>query len=424
VVADHFVRTLGLLTIVMVIAAVSAPAPVTAQERTEVFRIESEAGTPVAELAIFRPADGAMFRASDLASLGATIEAGDDGAVITWGDHVIEVSSGTPVARVDGIAVQLVVPPVRVRGEFYIPVQLLTDVLPDRAPDLLLSDGSSWRAILADADVPGGAVGAPGAATDPGDRTVGDRAVGDRPVAVEITGPRVVIIDPGHGGDDPGAVGPSGVREKDVALGVARHLADILDGDPDFEVHLTRSDDRLVPLWERGPRATELKGERPGLFVSLHTNAVGDRGVRGFETYFLSDGRMTEHERRVVALENAAMGFGERSGTDLSTDPELGSILSDLRNFDHQRWSADLAEEVQVQLERVHPANNRGVKQGPLAVITNSIMPSVLVELGFISNASEEELLASDDFQRVSAEALAGAIRSFFERYPPGAGSR
>jgi len=392
-------------------AAMLSPSPLAAQERTEVFRVESEAGMPVADLAVFRPTDGAMLRLLDLEGLGASIEFDGAWAVITWGDHVIDVGAGIPVARVDGVPVQFVVAPARVQGEFFIPVQLLTDILPDRAPDLLLSDGSSWRAILPEH----GAVAA-------GTGTPVDSV--DRPASAEITGPRVVIIDPGHGGDDPGAVGPSGVREKDVALGVARELADILDDDPYFEVHLTRSDDRLVPLWERGPRATELKGERPGLFVSLHTNAVGDRDVRGFETYFLSDGRMTEHERRVVALENAAMGFGQRAGTDLSADPELGSILSDLPNFDHQRWSADLAEEVQNQLERVHPANNRGVKQGPLAVITNSIMPSVLVELGFISNVTEEELLASDGFQRESAEALAEAIRSFFERYPPGAGPR
>lgn len=399
----------GLLVVVSMI-----PSMLTGQERTEAFRVENEAGTPVAELTIFRSGGAAMVRLADLEGLGASIETRDDGATVRWGDHVIEVSSGSPIARVDGVPVQLVVAPARMRGRFYIPVQLLTDVLPDRAPDLLMSDGSSWRAILADSGDPGVEVVPADPSTDPS----------DSPVAPEVSGPRVVIIDPGHGGDDPGAVGPSGIREKDVALGVARELAAILEDDPDFEVHLTRSDDRLVPLWERGPRATELKGERPGLFVSLHTNAVGDRDVRGFETYFLSDGRMTEHERRVVALENAAMGFGQRTGTDLSADPELGSILSDLRNFDHQRWSADLAEEVQVQLERIHPANNRGVKQGPLAVITNSIMPSVLVELGFISNASEEELLASDEFQRESARALADAIRSFFERYPPGAGSQ
>jgi N-acetylmuramoyl-L-alanine amidase len=196
----------------------------------------------------------------------------------------------------------------------------------------------------------------------------------------------------------------------------------VLEDDPAFEVHLTRDDDRLVPLWERGPVATELKGERPGLFVSIHMNAVSDRGVRGFETYFLSDRRMTEHERRVVALENAAMAFGVRRGTEASDDPELGSILSDLRNFDHQRWSADLAAVVQENLERVHPATNRGVKQGPLAVITNSLMPSVLVELGFISNRDEERMLSDAAFQRSAAESLADAIREFFDRYPPGTG--
>jgi len=308
---------------------------------------------------------------------------------------------------VDGGVVQLAIAPVEAAGDFYAPLQLFTDVLPDRAPDLVVSDGSSWRAIVLD---DAGVSASPGSEAPP---------LRDALLPAEISGPRVIVIDPGHGGPDPGAVGPTGVREKDVALAVALLLADELDDDPEFEVHLTRRVDELVPLWERGPAATELKGERPGLFMSIHTNAVSDRSVRGFETYFLGEAR-TEDARRLEALENAAMAFGDRPGVDLSADPELGSILNELRNFDHQHWSADLAGVVQEKLEEVHPSRNRGVKQGLLAVITNSIMPSVLVELGFISHPDEERILASDEFQVELAEALAEAVREFFQRYPPG----
>jgi N-acetylmuramoyl-L-alanine amidase len=374
----------------------------------DTFRVEDSSGAVVAELAVRRHDGAAMIRVGDLGQLGAVVRDVGETLALEWAGHEVLLEPGVPVVTLDGVVVQVVIAPLRSGGDVYAPMQLFTDVLPDRAPDVLLSDGSSWRAILVDD---------PGAGRSAADA---DRVAGTE---APYQGPRVVVIDPGHGGDDPGAVGPTGVREKDVALAVARALADVLAGDPEFEVHLTRSDDRLVPLWERGPVATALKGERPGLFLSIHMNAVSDRSVRGFETYFLSDGRMTEHERRVVALENAAMAFGPRSGRDLSADPELGSILSELRNFDHQRWSADLAGVVQDRLEGVHPAANRGVKQGPLAVITNSIMPSVLVELGFISNREEERMLAEAEFQRSAAEALAEAVREFFDRYPPGAGA-
>jgi N-acetylmuramoyl-L-alanine amidase len=228
------------------------------------------------------------------------------------------------------------------------------------------------------------------------------------------------VIDPGHGGDDPGAIGSGGTREKDVALAMSLALAREFADDPGIEVRLTRDRDETVPLWSRGESATEWKGERPGVFVSIHANALPDRtGVRGFETYFLSEAR-DEHERRVAALENAPLENGPSRGGSASADPLLGAILQDLRTFDHQHWSADLANEVQRELSEFHPGPDRGVKQAPFAVITNSLMPSVLVEVGFITNPEEERLLSQQNFHRESAEAMARAIRRFFDRYPPG----
>jgi N-acetylmuramoyl-L-alanine amidase len=201
---------------------------------------------------------------------------------------------------------------------------------------------------------------------------------------------------------------------------MARALQRELSSDPEIEVRLTRDGDVAVPLWSRGETATSWKGERPGVFISIHANALPDRtGVRGFETYFLSEAR-DEHERRVAALENAPLGATGAGAATGAGDPLLGAILRDLRTFDHQHWSADLAEEVQRELGGFHPGPDRGVKQGPFAVITNSLMPSVLVEVGFITNPEEERLLTRDDFHRQSAQAIARAIRRFFERYPPG----
>jgi len=230
-----------------------------------------------------------------------------------------------------------------------------------------------------------------------------------------------VVIDAGHGGRDPGAKGPGGTQEKDVALGIAEALARVLREDPGLEVHLTRDRDELIPLWQRGELATGWKGERHGIFVSIHANALpNSRSTRGFETYFLSEAR-TEHERRVAALENASMELEDRSGAPAS-DPDLNFILTELRNLDHQHWSALLADLIQRELDPVHPGPDRGVKQGPFAVITNALMPAVLLEVGFITNPEEERLLRQESFQEDSARAVAKAIREFFRRYPPNGG--
>jgi N-acetylmuramoyl-L-alanine amidase len=238
--------------------------------------------------------------------------------------------------------------------------------------------------------------------------------------ALDHTARPVVIIDPGHGGQDPGARGPAGVREKDVALAIALELARELEQGGDVDVHLTRATDRQVPLWERGEWATGIKGDRPGVFISIHANSDASLAARGFETYLLSEAR-TEHERRVAALENAAFRAPGATDDPLAADPALDFILKDLNNLDHQHWSALLAELVQARIEPIHSGPNRGVKQAPLAVITNALMPAVLLEVGFISNRTEERLLASRDFQANAARALAGAVRDFFERYPSGA---
>jgi N-acetylmuramoyl-L-alanine amidase len=230
---------------------------------------------------------------------------------------------------------------------------------------------------------------------------------------------RVVVIDPGHGGFDPGSLGPAGLREKDVALAVGLALASALDTVPNLEVHLTRDRDVSIPIWERGEMATRLRGERPGILISIHANALDDPAPRGLETYFLSEAR-TEHERRVAALENAPAALAGDGGAAQTEDAGLAFILNELRNLDHIHWSADLAAVVHESVAAVHPSRDRGVRQAPLAVITNALMPSILIELGFISNPIEERLLDDEAFQTEAAAAMADAVVAFFQRYPPG----
>ncbi len=349
---------------------------------------------------------------------------------------------GSPYLLWDGDPFQMADAAYRFDGELHVPLQLVVDLFPG-----LLPRAYGWdrdRRILRVAEGPsaalplpppsqGGTPSSPPGTTPatPGDSATdapGDSLDGDAPGPVaERPGraPRVVVIDPGHGGDDPGAVGPGGTREKDVALAVGLALARVLSGDPELEVHLTRDRDVQVPIWERGEQATRWKGDRPGVFVSIHANGLPGRpDVRGFETYFLSEAR-TEHERRVAAAENAPLyrdGGADRPPPE--DDPLLAGILRDLRTFDHQHWSALFADLVQQELGTFHPGPDRGVKQGPFAVITNALMPSVLVEVGFVTHREEERLLTRPEFHQDTAEALARAIRSFFQRYPAGSAYR
>jgi N-acetylmuramoyl-L-alanine amidase len=325
----------------------------------------------------------------------------------------IVLEAGSPFVLWDGEPVQMLHAPYRFGDDLYMPVQLVADLLPGFFPRAYEWDPRGRTLRVEGAPLPG--VTAP--------RT--DTVRGPEPVYAERDDrPRLVVIDPGHGGHDTGAIGPGGTMEKDVALSFALALARELTDDPRYEVRLTRDSDVFVPLWERGARATEWKGDRPGLFLSIHANALADRpGVRGFETYFLSEAR-TEHERRVAAAENAPLQLERPEDAPPVDDPLLAAIIRDLRTFDHQHWSALLADLVQQEFATFHPGPDRGVKQGPFAVITNSLMPSVLIEVGFISNREEERLIGQPEFQRQTAQALARSIERFFARYPPGSPSR
>lgn len=224
---------------------------------------------------------------------------------------------------------------------------------------------------------------------------------------------RLVVVDAGHGGVDPGARGPGGTREKTVALAVARRLADILRKNPGYEVRMTRDRDTLIALRDRTRMANRWREEgQPALFISIHCNANTSRSARGFETYFLSEAK-TEDARRVEQMENAAQKYEEDGGGKV--DP-LSFILHDLRQNKYLRDSNDWAGIIQDELAEIHPGPNRGVKQAGFYVLNGAFMPAVLVEIGFISNPAEEEVLASARHQRLIAERLARSVHAFFDR--------
>jgi N-acetylmuramoyl-L-alanine amidase len=227
---------------------------------------------------------------------------------------------------------------------------------------------------------------------------------------------KLVVVDAGHGGVDPGARGPGGTREKDVTLAVARKLAAILRDDPTLDVRMTRERDTLIALKDRPRRANlwreEGGAERPALFISIHANAHRSASARGFETYFLSEAK-TEDARRVAEMENAAQRYETEGPQEL--DP-LSFIFHDLRQNLYLRESGDWADLIQDRLDPVHPGPDRGVKQAGFVVLNGAFMPAVLVEIGFITNATEEKLISSGEHQQEIARQLARAITEFFDR--------
>lgn len=224
---------------------------------------------------------------------------------------------------------------------------------------------------------------------------------------------RLVVIDPGHGGVDPGARGPGGEREKDITLAVAREVARILRQDPSLEVRMTRDRDTLIALRDRPRMANRWRGEeRPALFLSIHANAHRQRSVVGYETYFLSEAK-TEDARRVAEMENAAQQYEEQDDRP-STD--LGFILNDLRQNYYLRESSSWAEMIQRRLGAVLPGPDRGVKQAAFVVLDGAFMPAVLVEIGFITNSREAALIAGGEGQKRIARSLAEAVRDFLDR--------
>jgi N-acetylmuramoyl-L-alanine amidase len=218
-----------------------------------------------------------------------------------------------------------------------------------------------------------------------------------------------VVVDAGHGGHDTGAIGPSGVREKDVTLAMARRLARKLEV-AGFEVVLTRSDDRFLGLVERTAVANAAHGD---LFISLHANAHPRRDRRGAETYVLNvtDDR---YAARLAARENGLL-------SEASADRQALRIRSDLDATTSAGESRRLARLVQREIcsgvrRRVGDVRDLGVKNALFYVLLGARMPAVLVETAFISNRVEERRLASRSFQEELASDVARAVVAFSGR--------
>jgi N-acetylmuramoyl-L-alanine amidase len=228
-----------------------------------------------------------------------------------------------------------------------------------------------------------------------------------------------VVLDPGHGGQDTGAIGPTGLLEKEVVLDVALRLRRLLQERLGVRVLMTRTEDVFVPLEERTAIANRAKAD---FFISLHVNGAAKRGAGGFETFYFTREPSDNDARASAQRENLEL---ERNGaTGVSQESLLKITLADMAVTRDMRESGQLAELVLTSLDKLQGVQNRGVKSGPFYVLATAAMPAVLVESAFITNPKEERKLQQEAYRRRVAEALFEGIAKYKLRYERRVGRR
>lgn len=223
---------------------------------------------------------------------------------------------------------------------------------------------------------------------------------------------RIIVIDPGHGGKDPGAVGPTGLKEKIVVLDIARRLEKHLKAGGEYEVVLTRSDDRFISLIERREIAQRKKAD---LFISIHCDGNRNKRWNGTSVYILSEkgARVT----RTRALDDTSWQGGRLgAGTLTGTSTALKEIVVDLVQSGSQRESYCFAKLAAESISRELGTKNLGIKEAAFGILKTLEVPSVLVETAFITNWWEEKLLKQPAIREKIARALAGSVREYFAK--------
>lgn len=229
---------------------------------------------------------------------------------------------------------------------------------------------------------------------------------------------KTIVIDPGHGGKDPGAIGVSGVKEKNITLNIALKLKDILKKTEGIKVYLTREKDVFIPLQERTKFANDKKAD---LFISIHADAISGNtkrkeAIKGYKVYFLSQAK-NEEDKLVAMRENAVIELEERPQNYSS----LHNVLIDLAGNEYLKESQDLCilldQKFSEKLEKKVPKLHLGVGQANFWVLNGAYMTSVLVEVGFLSNSKEEKIISDNNTQKEIALSISEAILKFKKSY-------
>ena len=323
--------------------------------------------------------------------------------------HQVVQQSGRLVVRFEADLLDVSLPPVESQG-------LVQAITADQT-SVVIATGPRFASFRA-SDQPAGG-GASRVVLDllaadpapPPTSTEGPAAPGPAapPPPLPAAGVRIVVIDPGHGGEDAGATGARGTAEKTVTLSVARRLKAMLESRLGARVLLTRDDDRTLGLDQRAAIANNNKAD---VFVSLHANASLLPAVAGAEVFSLGLDPSDDQVRRAAESTGVAMpvfGGGTR---------DIDVLLWELAQARHVPRSAELAAAVEAQLRAAVPMSPQGMQQAPLRVLVGANMPAVLVELGYLTNAGQETSLTSAPFQSQLSQAITEAIARFFITSP------
>jgi len=286
--------------------------------------------------------------------------------------------------------------------------RLVLDIYPLTPPDPLMA--------LLETDTKTGKGGAPDVQADkPKSRDSDQPAPRDRSKAAPASRrPIIVALDPGHGGEDPGAIGRRGTREKNVTLAIARKIRALIDREPGMRTMLTRDDDYFVPLNVRVEKARRVRAD---LFVSIHADAFTTPTARGSSVFALSEHGATSSAARWLAQrENEADLIG---GVNLDNrDPILAKTLLDLSQTAQISDSLRVGRSVLDGIGAINPLHKGSVEQAGFAVLKAPDIPSILVETAFISNPDEELKLRSDRHQQQFAVSIVGGIKHYFAQNP------
>ncbi len=308
----------------------------------------------------------------------------------------LELYVGSPFFRFRRTVLQLPNPPYQADGTYWVPASLVTGQATSRGQPV--GSGAASTAVS-------GSGGESGRATD----VASSPAPSGPPRALRVA------IDPGHGGRDPGTTGRRGTREKNVVLAIAKLVHAKLSAMSGVEPMLTRDRDVLIPLKKRSQLAVAQEAD---LFLSIHANASRSRKAQGFETFFLGEAR-TELSRELAMRENSAVQY-EEEGEGMRPE-DVQFILAQLNLTSNQRESGTFGGYVQNSLRGALRTPDRGVKQNGLWVLVGATgsMPSILVEVGFLSNDQEEKFLRSKAGQQSVADAIVNAIAAYRDDYAP-----
>lgn len=228
----------------------------------------------------------------------------------------------------------------------------------------------------------------------------------------------VISIDAGHGGEDPGAIGPGGLREKTVVLAIARELKKLLEKEPGFKPRLTRDGDYYISLRNRTSRARKYNAD---MFVSIHADGFKDKRARGASVWVLSPrGASSEMGRWLARKENSADLIGGVGSVSLEDkDDVLAKVLLDMSMTASRSDSREIAQSIHRNMSRFARMHKKHVEQAGFAVLKSPDIPSILVETGFITNPQEAAKLKTRAYQKKMAQAIFAGIKAHFTRKPP-----